>query len=236
MTRWTYDPTARVWPRVYFSSSADLIKWSDPTWCEPWGIDPSLFHDPITGKSYLNLMAPNNNIDRIWGIYQCEVSLTSGNCVGEYISLWNGTLTHNSTARDEGPKMFYKDKYYYLLIAEGGTDDLHRATIARSSSPEGPWTPAPNNPILFNGAYGYDNLTVQSTGHATFVETPTGDWYASFLARRKMNGTSPLGSMISIFCCFAMSLTSRRTRNVPNNSHMVRGVAHLEWRETNSSK
>ncbi|CZR65746.1 probable xylan 1,4-beta-xylosidase [Phialocephala subalpina] len=193
MTRWTYDPTARVWPRVYFSSSKDLITWTKPTWCEPWGIDPSLFQDPVTGKTYLNLMAPNNNIDRIWGIYQCEVSLTTGNCVGEYISLWNGTLPHNSSARDEGPKMFYKDEYYYLLIAEGGTDDLHRATIARSSSPQGPWTPAPNNPILFNGAYGYDNFTVQSTGHATFVETLEGDWYAAFLARRKINGTSPLG-------------------------------------------
>ena len=75
----------------------------------------------------------------------------------------------------------------------GGTDDLHRATIARSASPSGPWTPNPNNPILFNGAYGFDNLTVQSTGHATFVETPSGDWYAAFLARRKINGSSPLG-------------------------------------------
>ena len=193
MTRWTYDPTARVWPRVFFSSSPDLIIWEDPTWCDPWGIDPSLFRDPVSGKTYLNLMAPNNNVDRLWGIYQCEVSLVTGSCVGEYISLWNGTLTHNSTARDEGPKMFYKDNYYYLLIAEGGTDDLHRSTIARSKSPSGPWTPDPNNPILFNGAYGFDNLTVQSTGHATIIETPNGDWYAAFLARRKINGTSPLG-------------------------------------------
>ena len=58
MTRWTYDPTARVWPRVYFATSPDLINWSDPIWCEPWGIDPSLFQDPKTGKTYLNLMAP----------------------------------------------------------------------------------------------------------------------------------------------------------------------------------
>ncbi|OBT76896.1 hypothetical protein VF21_04726 [Pseudogymnoascus sp. 05NY08] len=193
MTRWTYDPTARVWPRVYFMSSHDLINWSKPTWCEPWGIDPSLFHDPNSGRTYLNLMAPNNNLDRIWGIYQCEISLTTGNCVGEYISLWNGTLPHNASARDEGPKMFFKDGFYYLLIAEGGTDDLHRSTIARSLSLKGPWTPAPNNPILFNGAYGFDNLTVQSTGHATFVETSRGDWYATFIARRKINGTSPLG-------------------------------------------
>ncbi|EAW23625.1 beta-xylosidase [Aspergillus fischeri NRRL 181] len=169
MTRWTYDPVARVWPRVMWVSSHDL-------------------------KSvYLNLMSPNNNKDRIWGIYQCEVDVDSGRCIGEYRSMWNGTLPHNASARPEGPKMFKRDKWYYLLIAEGGTDDLHRASIARSLSPEGPWDPAPHNPILFNGAYGYDNLTVQSTGHATIFEAANGDSYAVYLARRKINGSSPLG-------------------------------------------
>jgi hypothetical protein len=193
MTRWTYDPVARVWPRIYYASSTDLMEWSDLTWADPWGIDPGLFQDPKSKKTYLNLMAPNNNKDRVWGIYQCEIHLGTGKCIGEYRSLWNGTLTHNSTARPEGPKMFYREGYYYLLIAEGGTDDLHRSTIARSLSPTGPWVAAPNNPLLFNGAYGYDNLTIQSTGHATLVDTPGGDWYAAFIARRKINGTSPLG-------------------------------------------
>ncbi|KKY14623.1 putative beta-xylosidase [Phaeomoniella chlamydospora] len=191
VTRWTYDPTARVWARAYWSSSKDLIHWSDPVWAEPWGIDPSLFHDPKTGADYLVLMSPNNNVQKLWGIYGCQINLVSGNCIGDYVSLWNGTIPQNSGTRAEGPKMFYKDKYYYLLIAEGGTDVLHRATIARSTSPEGPFTPAPNNPLMYNGAY--PNLTVQSTGHATFVESPSGDWYASFLARRNINGSSPLG-------------------------------------------
>ncbi|KAJ5623302.1 hypothetical protein N7490_011907 [Penicillium lividum] len=193
MTRWTYDPVARVWPRIYFASSTDLVEWSELTWAEPWGIDPSLFYDPQSKKKYLNFMAPNNNDDRIWGIYQCEISLVTGKCTGEYHSLWNGTLKQDSNARPEGPKMIYRLGFYYLLIAEGGTDNLHRATIARSTSPTGPWDPDPNNPLLFNGAYGYDNLTVQSTGYATLVETPEGRWYAAFLARRKVNGTSPLG-------------------------------------------
>ncbi|KAJ5974407.1 hypothetical protein N7481_011617 [Penicillium waksmanii] len=193
MTRWTYDPVSRVWPRVMWVSSFDLKTWSEPVWGDAWGIDPSLFQDQATQKVYLNLMAPNNNADRIWGIYQCQVDVDSGRCVGEYRSLWNGTLPHTSSARPEGPKMFKRDQWYYLLIAEGGTDDLHRATIARSTSPEGPWEEAPNNPILFNGAYGYDSLTVQSTGHATLFDTPEGESYAVFLARRKINGTSPLG-------------------------------------------
>ncbi|RMJ16104.1 hypothetical protein CDV36_004224 [Fusarium kuroshium] len=193
MTRWTYDPVARVWPRVWFMSSSDLKTWSDPVWAEPWGIDPELFRDPVSNKTYLNLMAPNNNKDRLWGLSQCEVSLSSGNCVGPYVSLWNGTLPHNNTARPEGPKMYHKDGWYYLLIAEGGTDQQHRATIARSKSPSGPFVSGPHNPLMFNGQWGFTNLTVQSTGHATLVETADGDWYASFLARRNINGSSPLG-------------------------------------------
>ncbi|KAL7946944.1 glycoside hydrolase family 43 protein [Trichoderma barbatum] len=175
MTRWTYDPVARVWPRVYFTSSVDLIHWSELTWADPWGIDPELFRDPISKKTYLNLMAPNNNQDRLWGLSQCEISLKDGSCIGPYRGLWNGTLAHNASSRPEGPKMTYKDGWYYLLIAEGGTDDLHRSTIARSRSAEGPFEAGPNNPLLFNGAYGFDNLTVQSTGHATLVNTPSGE-------------------------------------------------------------
>ncbi|KAJ8113978.1 hypothetical protein OPT61_g4034 [Boeremia exigua] len=194
-TRWTYDPVAKVWPRTAWFSSTDMKEWSDPTWADPWGIDPQLFQDHKTNKTYLNIMAPNDNKDRLWGISQCEVDLVSGRCIGKYRSLWNGTLPHDKSARPEGPKMFFRHPYYYLLIAEGGTDDLHRASIARSNSPEGPWLPAPNNPLMFNGAYGFNNLTVQSTGHADFVETSDGKWYASFIARRKVHGSSssPLG-------------------------------------------
>ncbi|KAH7069811.1 glycosyl hydrolase family 43 protein [Paraphoma chrysanthemicola] len=192
-TRWTYDPVAKVWPRAAWLSSTDMKEWSDPVWADLWGIDPSLYQDPKTNKTYLNIMAPNNNAQRIWGISQCEVNIESGRCVGPYRSLWNGTLPSNSSARPEGPKMFFREPYHYLLIAEGGTDDLHRATIARSNSPEGPWDPAPNSPLIYNGAYGFNNLTVQSTGHADIVEAPDGKWYASFLARRKVNGSAPLG-------------------------------------------
>ncbi|PSN71091.1 beta-xylosidase [Corynespora cassiicola Philippines] len=197
MTRWTYDPVARVWPRIMWISSSDMKEWSDPIWGELWGIDPQLFQDPENKKVYLNVMAPNNNEDRLWGIYQCEVNIDSGNCIGEYRSLWNGTLPHTKDARPEGPKMFWRSPYYYLVIAEGGTDYLHRASVARSSSPTGPWEPAPNgtNPLIYNGAYGFNNLTVQSTGHPDMIETSDGRWYASFIARRTINTniSSPLG-------------------------------------------
>ncbi|KXH68037.1 beta-xylosidase [Colletotrichum salicis] len=157
----------------------------------PYGIDPDIFHDPATGKSFLNLMGPNNNYDRLWGITQCEIDLGTGNCVGPYRNIWNGTLPQLPSSRPEGPKMFKRGDWYYLLLAEGGTSTGHRATIGRSKSPQGPWESSPTNPLIYNGAD--PKLTVQSTGHATFTDTPDGEWYASLLARRNVNGASPLG-------------------------------------------
>ncbi|RAH71311.1 beta-xylosidase [Aspergillus aculeatinus CBS 121060] len=119
MTRWTYDPVARAGSRVMWSVSEDLKTWSDPIWSDCWGIDPSLFHNPVSEKVPLNLMAPNNDVDRIWGIYQCEVDLSTGRCKGQYRSLWNGTMTHDSSARPESPEMFWREGFYYLLIAKG---------------------------------------------------------------------------------------------------------------------
>ncbi|WYZ35283.1 hypothetical protein EsH8_I_001559 [Colletotrichum jinshuiense] len=191
MTRWGSDPNSRSWPRIWYISSPDLVTWSGLTWAEPYGIDPDIFHDEASGKAYLNLMGPNNNYDRLWGISQCQIDLRSGKCVGPYRSLWNGTLPQLPSSRPEGPKMFRRGDWYYLVLAEGGTSTGHRATVGRSKSPEGPWEAAPNNPLIYNGAD--PGLTVQSTGHATFTDTPGGEWYASLLARRNVKGASPLG-------------------------------------------
>ncbi|RMJ05000.1 hypothetical protein CDV36_014333 [Fusarium kuroshium] len=185
------DPDYRTWPRMFWVSSKDLKTWSDVVWGEPYGIDPHLFQDPISKKTYLTIMGLNNGFDRLWGISQCQVDLESGACVGPYRSIWNGTLPVTNKTRPEGPKLFYRDKYYYLLIAEGGTGATHRASIARSKSPEGPWDSSPTNPLIFNGAD--TNLVVGNTGHATFADTPDGKWFATFLARRYVDKWSVLG-------------------------------------------
>lgn len=185
------DPDYRTWPRIFWVTSSDLKTWSEPVWSEPLGIDPHLFKDPVSGKSYLSLMGLNNGYDKLWGITQCEVNLENGKCVGPYRNIWNGTLPVTTSTRPEGPKLFYKDGFYYLLIAEGGTGVTHRATIARSDSPEGPWESSPTNPLIFNGAN--TNLTVSATGHATFSDTPDGKWFATFLAKRNVGSYAVLG-------------------------------------------
>ncbi|KAI9155673.1 beta-xylosidase [Paramyrothecium foliicola] len=191
MAMWGSDPSNRTWPRIFWVTSPDLKTWSDVIWAEPYGIDPHLFQDPKSGKAYLSIMGLNNPYERYWGISQCEVNLESGKCTGPYRRVWNGTLPSTQSARPEGPKLFYKEPYYYMILAEGGTGITHRATIGRSDSPEGPWESSPTNPLLFNGAN--TNLTIGNTGHATFSNTPDGKWFATFLAKRYVDGVSVLG-------------------------------------------
>jgi beta-xylosidase len=101
--------------------------------------------------------------------------------------IFNGTLSHDSAARPEGPHIYHINSTYYLLIAEGGTGITHRATIQRSTvSPSGPWENNPSNPILFNGAD--TNLSVQNTGHADIAQAEDGKWWGTALGVRPQGG------------------------------------------------
>ena len=82
----------------------------------------------------------------------------------------------------EGPHIYKKDGYYYLMTAEGGTGYWHAMTICRSKSIFGPYEVHPQNPIISskNSPSNY----LQKTGHGDFVETQNGEWYAVYLTSR----------------------------------------------------
>ena len=48
----------------------------------------------------------------------------------------------------EGPHLYRIGDYWYLLIAEGGTERGHAVSIARGQSPQGPFESYCGNPIL----------------------------------------------------------------------------------------
>ncbi|WP_406435361.1 family 43 glycosylhydrolase [Streptomyces sp. NBC_01589] len=48
----------------------------------------------------------------------------------------------------EAPHLDRIGDWWYLLIAEGGTERGHGVSIARARSPRGPWEGAPANPLL----------------------------------------------------------------------------------------
>lgn len=153
--------------------------WSDPVWLRQGGIDPSLYFED--GRCYM-VSNPDN------GIWLCEINPLSGEQLSESRHIWDGT----GGRYPEAPHIYKKDGWYYLLIAEGGTEPGHSVTIARSRDIAGPYTANPANPILthFNRA-GQAN-PIQGTGHADFVQAPDGSWWLVCLGFRQQNGAHHL--------------------------------------------
>ncbi|PTU22741.1 hypothetical protein P175DRAFT_0529819 [Aspergillus ochraceoroseus IBT 24754] len=81
----------------------------------------------------------------------------------------------------EGPHIYRKDGYYYLSIAERGTELGHRQSIARARNITGPYEGYRGNPILTNA-----NTTeyFQTVGHADLFQDASGNWWGSALATR----------------------------------------------------
>ncbi len=73
------------------------------------------------------------------------------------------------------------------MISEGGTEYGHMVTIARASSPWGPFEPCPRNPILTHRDTPLSQ-PIQATGHANLVEDAAGNWWMVFLAIRPQGG------------------------------------------------
>ncbi|KAF8824495.1 hypothetical protein HHX47_DHR8000337 [Lentinula edodes] len=173
----------RLFPRSFFVTTTDIFsnEWSDPVYFDALGYDADLFWD-INGDVYNTWSGINNAIDKIYGIYQNKIDITTGNSLTPAELIFTGTLPDNSSARPEGPHIYLINSTYYLLIAEGGSGPAHQSTIQRGPSPSGPWENNPANPILFNGAN--LSLPVQYTGHADIVQAPSGEWWGVALGVR----------------------------------------------------
>ena len=148
--------------------------WSEPVYLKQGGIDPSfLFED---GKCY---MVSNPN-----GIVLCEIDPVTGEQLTESKVLWYGTGGRYA----EGPHIYKKDGWYYLLISEGGTEMGHGLTVARSRDIWGPYESNPVNPILTQFRQVSQGHQIQGTGHGDFVQAPDGSWWVVFLGFRRYGG------------------------------------------------
>ena len=153
--------------------------WSDPVWLSQSGIDPSLFFED--DKCYM-VSNPDG------GIWLCTIDPLTGRQLSESRRIWDGT----GGRYPEGPHIYKKDGWYYLLISEGGTEYGHMVTIARSRSIDGPYTPNPSNPILTHFCHAAEGSPIQGTGHADIVEAADGSWWMVFLAFRPQDGSHHL--------------------------------------------
>lgn len=177
----------------YVTATNPAGPWSDPYYLKnAVGIDPSLFFDD-NGKCYYVGTRPNPKgvtYNGDWEVWLQELDLNTHQLIGVSTSLWKGAL--RDVIWPEGPHIYKKEGYYYLMIAEGGTGFNHAITIARSESVDGPYIGNKNNPILTHRHLGKD-FPVINVGHGDLVETPDGKWFMTCLASRVFEGYSNLG-------------------------------------------
>lgn len=161
--------------------------WSDPYPLGSAGIDPSLFFDD-DGKCYYCGTQPRREGSRYFGdneIYIQELDLTTMKLVGESYPAWHGAL--RGVEWPEGPHIYKKDGWYYLLISEAGTGHNHAVSIARSKSLTEPFEGHKANPILTHRHLGYQ-YPIVNVGHPDIVETQNGEWWMVLLASRTCGG------------------------------------------------
>jgi len=168
--------------------------WSDPLWLrDVEGIDPSLFFDD-DGKAYLlNNGAPVGKplYEGHRAIWLQQIDLTKGRMLGERKVILNGgTDLAKQPIWIEGPHLYKRDGWYYLMCAEGGTGPQHSEVVLRSRSIEGPYASYEGNPILTQRDLPADRADpIINAGHADLVEAADGRWWAVFLASRAYGGT-----------------------------------------------
>lgn len=162
--------------------------WSDPSWLPGIEVDPSIFFND-DGKAYIvSNGAPMGQplYDGHRAIWMQEFDWANRKLVGERKLIVNGGV--DITKKPiwiEAPHVFKVDGKYYLFCAEGGTADEHSEVVFRSDSVWGPYVPYSGNPILTQRHLSAGRpFPITSTGHADFVRTPSGEWWAVFLGVR----------------------------------------------------
>jgi len=153
--------------------------WSEPVYVNTPGIDPSLYFE---GDRCYYTGSAND------AIVFCEIDVRTGELLSELKPIWKGT----GGRYPEGPHIYFKDGWYYLLIAEGGTEFGHKITVARSRSIDGPYEGNPANPILTHFCQAGQTSPIQGLGHGDFVQGPDGSWWMVCLGFRTQGGNHHL--------------------------------------------
>lgn len=167
--------------------------WSEPHYLQGAdGIDPSLFFDE-DGKCYYIGTHPNPDGCRYDGDYFIwiqELDIDAMKLTGEVHNVWNGAM--RGVHWPEGPHLYRRGDYYYIIHAEGGTGPDHAVTVCRSRNIFGPYENNFCNPILTHRHLG-QSYPIKYVGHADLFETKTGEWYMVMLAVRPLEGYTTMG-------------------------------------------
>lgn len=160
--------------------------WSDPVWIDQDGIDPSLYFEGddvyFTSNVQPDPGGPHEQAPSFRrGIQQSRIDVRTGSILEGPRFIWGGT----GARYPEAPHLFQRHGLYYLLIAEGGTEYGHIASVGRSASPWGPYEPSPHGPVIDHRSI---VSSFQAMGHADLVELPGDEWWAVCLGIRPTGG------------------------------------------------
>jgi len=144
--------------------------WSEPMHIDIKGIDPGHIATP-DGKRYLYL-----NSGRMAPLAADGLSVTD--VMKQVYEGWIYPLEYGVECFClESPKLVYREPYYYMTSAQGGTSGpatSHMAVSARSKSPVGPWENSPYNPVVRTWKASEPWV---SKGHATVFSGAQDQWY-----------------------------------------------------------
>ena len=181
-----YAPTIRYHEgRFYmvtnlFPSGKHFYVWTDNPageWSDPINIDFAV------GGCDPTLYFENDKCYYIWtngGIKICEIDVETGKRISDIHFLGVG----QGGRYPEGPHIYQKDGYHYLLLAEGGTEHGHHVNIMRSRSLFGPYETNKSNPILSHFSMEMQNSPIQGLGHADLVQAADSSWWIVCLGYR----------------------------------------------------
>lgn len=202
MTGGLMAPTIRFHNGIYYIINANFCDkgnyiitaenpagpWSSPNWLlDVPGIDASIFIDD-DGSAYVIGTGDvwedaSGKKDR--GIWIAPFDLKNFKLLGKPVTIFNSGMRIGVTP--ESPHIYHVGEYYYLLIAEGGTEHYHSIMVARSKNIMGWYESCPANPVMTHRHMGY-GCGVTNIGHGDLVELPDGSWYSVMLGSRPING------------------------------------------------
>lgn len=174
----------------YLITAPDIYgPWSEPVYIHSAGFDPSMLHDEDGRKWIVSLeWETREDYHKPGSICLVEYDKEKKHIIGVPKRIWEGGTKRGCI---EGPHMYKRKGYYYLICAEGGTGYGHSVTVGRSKDINGPYASDPCNPILTSTAdfdemdnddflkpnHYNPNSYLQKSGHGSIVETSLGEVY-----------------------------------------------------------
>ncbi|MCD8011009.1 MAG: glycoside hydrolase family 43 protein [Lachnospiraceae bacterium] len=171
--------------------------WSEPVYLHSAGFDASLFHDDDGRKWLVSLeWETRDGYEKPGPICLAEYLPEQKRLAGYPQRIWRGGTDRGCL---EAPHLLKRNGWYYILCAEGGTGYNHCAAMGRARDVHGPYERDPGNPILTSAPgdpnerhdpdhlkprYFNPNSILQKSGHASYIETPTGEPYLFHLTAR----------------------------------------------------